>query len=58
MMARARASMLALRLLSSVETPETERGRVSTLMLWEREEARFSSEKMASLWEKRSRIRR
>jgi hypothetical protein len=54
-MARARASMLALRFDSSVLMA---RGRVSTLTLWEREEARLSSVKIASLWLKRSRIRR
>jgi hypothetical protein len=46
MMARARASMLALRFDSSVLIA---RGRVSTLTLWEREEARLSSVNMASL---------
>ena len=56
MIARARASMLALRLLSSVLIARGRR--VSTLVLCEREEARFNSEKMASLWAKRSRMRR
>jgi hypothetical protein len=54
-MARARASMLAFLLLSSLLTA---RGRVSTLIVWVREDARFSSLKMATLWAKRSRIRR
>ena len=54
--ARARASMLAFRLLSSVLIARGRR--VSTLVLWEREDARFNSEKMASLWVKRSRMRR
>ena len=46
MIARARASMLALRLLSSVLTA---RGLVSTLILWESDEARFRAEKISSL---------
>lgn len=54
-MARARCSMATLRLLSSLLTA---RGRVSTLMLWVRDEARFSSLNIATLWAKRSRIRR
>jgi len=53
--ARARASILAFRLLSSLLTA---RGRVSTLMVCVREEARFSSLKMATLCAKRSRMRR
>jgi hypothetical protein len=56
MMARARASMLAFRLLSSVLIARGRR--LSTVPLWVREEARFSSLKISTLWAKRSRMRR
>ena len=54
-MARFRASMLARRLLSSVLMA---RSRPAPEVVWLRVLARFSSPKMASLWSKRSRMRR
>ena len=58
-MARLRASMLARRLLSSVLKARM-RGAEDAppLEVWERVLARLSSPKMASLWAKRSRMRR